>query len=63
MSDLGQVHKVLESGYSNVPMPLDTEKLVIIEQSIWCNGISFRLGQSTMHHGIHMRRRTIIHNH
>lgn len=26
MSDLGQVHKVLESGYSNVPMPQDTEK-------------------------------------
>ncbi|KAF8591557.1 hypothetical protein K439DRAFT_1644221 [Ramaria rubella] len=26
MSDLGQVHKVLDLGYSNVPMPQDTEK-------------------------------------
>lgn len=26
MSDLGQVHKVLDSGYSNVPLPQDTEK-------------------------------------
>jgi len=26
MSDLGQVHKVLESGYLNVPLPQDTEK-------------------------------------
>jgi CCR4-NOT transcription complex subunit 3 len=29
MSDLGQVHKVLDSGYSNVPMPQDTEKWVV----------------------------------
>lgn len=32
MTNLGEVHKLLEGGYSNVPQPQDTEKYRITIQ-------------------------------
>lgn len=31
MADLSQVTKILDAGYSNMPMPQDTEKYISME--------------------------------
>ena len=62
MSDLGQVHKVLDSGYSNVPMPQDTEKWVLAyERDILSS--KFHLDRNITRHETHTRHRRTTLNH
>jgi hypothetical protein len=60
MTNLGEVHKLLEGGYSNVPQPHDTEKYDILIQvsmigaNVLCPGLSIMYHEihSTPHHSI-----------